>query len=280
MKKVILITLLAISISAVAQIGEDITVCHTPATERFALLASNDAFVASHQLPLAYKHQTQKGKSIQFATADGKQGSAFAYMQPTKSNNYLLVIHEWWGLNDQIKREAEKLYDDLSGVNVIALDLYDGKATADRTEAAKLMKSASQERILAILNGLFDYLGPDAQIGTIGWCFGGGWSLQTALLAADKAKACVIYYGMPEKDVERLKTLRTDVLGIFASQEQWINTKVVEEFADNMRKAGKQLIIKSYDAEHGFANPSNPIYNEAATKDAYANVLTYLRERL
>ena len=89
-----------------------------------------------------------------------------------------------------------------------------------------------------------------------------------------------MFYGSPEKDVDKLKTLNTDVLGIWAAQERWINPKVVAEFEANMKKAGKSLDSNSYQAGHGFANPSNPVYDAEASADAYAKALGFLNERL
>jgi len=86
----------------------------------------------------------------------------------------------WWGLNDYIQEEAEKLQKDLKNVNVLALDLYDSKVATTRDDAMKYVGEAKQERVRAVINGAFDYVGAKAQMGTIGWCYGGGWSLQTA----------------------------------------------------------------------------------------------------
>jgi carboxymethylenebutenolidase len=89
-----------------------------------------------------------------------------------------------------------------------------------------------------------------------------------------------MYYGMPEKDTNRLKNLNSDVLGIFAAKEEWISPKVVAEFEANMKKAGKQVTIKSFNAEHAFANPSNPQYDKEATAEAYQLSTDYLKARL
>lgn len=88
-----------------------------------------------------------------------------------------------------------------------------------------------------------------------------------------------MYYGMPVKDVEKLKTLNTDVLGLFAT-EQWISKSVIEEFAANMKTAGKSLNYKIFEAEHAFANPSNPKYDEAKAKEAYGMAIEYLKKKL
>jgi carboxymethylenebutenolidase len=165
-------------------------------------------------------------------------------------------------------------------VNIVDLDLYDGQVATTREDAGKLMQAVKEDRAKAIINGAIAYAGPKAHIATLGWCFGGGWSLQTALIAGKQAVACVMYYGMPEQDVNRLKTLNCDVLGNFANKDQWINTKVVAKFAEDMKAAGKKLYLHQYDADHAFANPSNPVYNSEATKDAYTHTIEFLKARL
>jgi len=165
-------------------------------------------------------------------------------------------------------------------VNIIDLDLYDGKVTADRTEAAKLMQAVKEERAAAIIKGAIAYAGPKARIATLGWCFGGGWSLQSALLAGKQAVACVMYYGMPEQDVNKLKTLNCDVLGNFGNKDQWISPKVVEGFEANMKAAGKKLTAYEYDANHAFANPSGPSFQSEAATQANARTLAFLKAKI
>jgi carboxymethylenebutenolidase len=114
----------------------------------------------------------------------------------------------------------------------------------------------------------------------VGWCFGGALSLKASILNGKQAAACVMYYGMPVKDVEQLKLLQTDVLGLFAGKEKFISTQVVTEFDTNMKLAGKKLTLKSFDADHGFANPSNPIYDKASTEAAWDMAITYLKSKL
>ncbi len=260
---------------------DDITLCHTSATEKFALFASSADFRASHQTPRVYTHASQHGgKSISFKCSDGSDAQGYFIPAKNKTDNWLFVFQEWWGLNDNIKRHAEELYKSLGNVNVLALDMYDGKATDDREAAAKLMQGFTQERGDMIVKGALKYAGDKAKIATIGWCFGGGQSLQATLTAGKQAAGCVIYYGMPVEDVNILKTLHADVLGIFAGREKRISPEVVKRFEENMQKAGKNLTVKSYDAEHGFANPSNTIYDKEATEDAYKLTVEFLRSRL
>jgi len=280
MKKYLLLAL-ALFCGAMAFGQSKMACCAKPtATKQFAMLASDKKFVMAHANPKAYHFQSTIGKAITYKAADGKDANAFEMKAKKTTSNWLFVIHEWWGLNDFVKHESEKLYNDLGDVNVLDLDLYDGKVATTREDAGKYMQAVKEDRAAAIIKGAIAYVGPNAHIATIGWCFGGGWSLQTALLTGEQGIACVMYYGMPEQDVNKLKTLHEDVLGNFANKDAWINPKVVGQFADNMKAAGKKLYLHQYDADHGFANPSNPIYNSDATKDAYANTIAFLKPRL
>ncbi len=185
------------------------TSCCTPsATEKFALFASERSFVSSHAEPLPFTYTDTTGNDITYRTTDGNMGHAWEVKAKKQTQNYLFVIHEWWGLNDYIKKESEKLSNNL-GVNVIALDLYDNKVAATREEAAKYVQSVKTERALAIIRGAYDYAGNNAKVITLGWCFGGAWSLQTAIEGGKGVIGCVMYYGEPEKDLNRLKMLNS-----------------------------------------------------------------------
>lgn len=104
--------------------------------------------------------------------------------------------------------------------------------------------------------------------------------MQASLAAADKAAACVIYYGMPEFDVDKLRRLPAPVLGIFAARDKSISPAVVERFEKAMREAGRSLEVRTYDADHAFANPSNPKHRVDDTKDAYERTIAFLRKNL
>ncbi len=245
------------------------------------LMASTKEFQAAHLSPLPYTHvSTVGGKMIEFKTPDDKTANAYLIKSVKASNKYLFVYQEWWGLNDYIKKQAEVFYGDLKDVNVIAIDMYDGKVATDPKEAGTLMSGADPKRLQSIIKGALAYAGPKAKIATVGWCFGGGLSLQSAILEGKQAVGCVMYYGMPEKDVEKLKTLKCDVLGLFAGREQWISKAVVEQFEKDMATAGKTVKVKSFDAEHAFANPSNPKFDREASEEAYSLAITYLKEKL
>ncbi|ALW86421.1 dienelactone hydrolase [Hymenobacter sedentarius] len=285
MKKLLTLgaALLSITFSASAQ--QIASCCAKPAgnlsasaTEAFAMLAADKDFSGGHDAPLPFVF-TGEGKDITFKTPDGATGRGYEIKSATPSNKYLFVIHEWWGLNDYIKKEAATFAKELPGVNVIAVDLYDGKVATTPEEAGKYMGEVKTERAVSILKGAQLYAGPKAQFASIGWCFGGGWSLQQALLGGKQTVGCVMYYGMPEKDVAKLKTLNSDVLGIFASQDKWINPEVVSQFKKDMAAAGKKVTVYSYDADHAFANPSNPKFNKEFAAKAHSQALAYLRTK-
>ena len=182
-------------------------------------------------------------------------------------------------MNDYIKQEAEKIASE-TGNRVIALDLYDKKVAVNRDSAAKYMQGVKNERAQSIIKGAINYVGEKASIATIGWCFGGGWSMQASLLAGKQAKACIIYYGMPENNLEKLSKLNAPVMFVFAQKDEWINKEVVAKFEINMKQAGKDLIVKSYDAHHAFANPSNPHFEKSFTEDAFVNAKAFINKHL
>lgn len=254
--------------------------CHDPnnALDAFASFANDKAFRDAHPSPLPTE-LAHGGTMVEFAVpGDSVKGKAFLVKSHDATDKYLLVFQEWWGLNDFVKNEAIKWAHDL-GINVLAPDLYDGKVATTAEEAGKLMQGCDTKRLSGIVQGAANYAGDKADFRTLGWCFGGGWSLQATLLLKDKVKGCVMYYGMPEKDVEKLKTLSTDVVFIHASKDQWISDAVVAEFETNMKTAGKTLTVHRYDADHAFANPSSPRYNEQSAKDSRAVVKAYLKTK-
>ncbi len=245
-----------------------------------AEFTTDENFIASHQIPLDYTHNSVVGgEMISFKTTDSINGNGYLIKSKTKSNKWLFVYQEWWGLNEYIKKQSDILYNQMGGnVNVLAIDMYDGKVATTREDAAQYMQGASEKRLENIVNGALTYSGKNAKIASIGWCFGGGWSLKSAILAKKQAIGSVMYYGMPVQDVEKLKTLNCEVLGLFATEE-WISKQVIEEFAANMKTANKSLNYKIFEAAHAFANPSNPKFDEKASTEANAMAVKFLKEK-
>ena len=239
--------------------------------------ASTTGFAALHPLPLAVNPENLLGKMMSFDGADGKQANAYFIPAKKKTNKYLIVIQEWWGLNDNIKMESDKYYADLGDVNVIAVDMYDGKVAATPDSAMNLMRGADMGRMTAIIQGAIKFAGCNAAIYSVGWCFGGMWSLQTAILAGPQAKGTVMYYGRPETNMDKIKSIQCDVIGFFGNLDQSPSPSMVNSFETSMKEAGKNLSVNRYEAGHGFANPSNPGFNAAATKDAYTKAIAFLK---
>lgn len=231
-----------------------------------ATFTNDQSFINAHIAPIHYTHESQVGgKMITFPTPDSKTANAYLVSANKKSNKWLFVYQEWWGLNDYIKKQSDIFYKELNGeVNILAIDMYDGKVATTSEDASKFMQSANESRLENIVSGALNYVGKKAKIASVGWCFGGGWSLKSAILCKKQAIGSVMYYGMPVKDIEKLKTLNCEVLGLFAT-EKWISKEVIEEFVNNMKIANKILNYKIFESEHAFANPSNPKFNE---KDA------------
>lgn len=257
--------------------SDEITICHTGPSEMMAFTL-DPKFIAFHPTPKEIDF-IEKGENITFPAADGKDASGYFLKAKVPSDKWLFVFQEWWGLNDNIKEESDRLFTELGEkVNVLALDMYDGKVTSNPQEAGSIMRGTTDERLENIVKAAIKKAGPDAEIGTIGWCFGGSWSLKSALMMEEQNIGSVIYYGMPVREVEKLKKLEGDVLGIFATEEN-ISEGVIKEFAEAMDEADKDLDYKIYPAVHGFANPSNPRHDVEATKDANERTLAFLKER-
>jgi len=254
--------------------------CALSGTQQFSMLASNEDFVASHIAPEPFVYAVENGSMITYPCSDGKDANAFVIKSPKQSNRWLLVFHEWWGLNDYIKQEAEKWQKELGDINVMAVDLYDGKIAETPATAQAIMGGLDQNRATTIIRGALKHAGPQAKIYTIGWCMGGGFSFNATIMAEKQGVACVMYYGMPEMDSTKVQKINADVLGLFAKKDKWITPEVVAKFQAMMKKENKKLTVKSYDADHAFANPSNPNHDKAATADAHAVALAFLKARM
>jgi carboxymethylenebutenolidase len=192
----------------------------------------------------------------------------------------IVVIHEWWGLNDNIKHWSDRLAT--AGYAALAVDLYGGVVATTPDEAMKAMKAVDQQKALTTLKAAVDFLATDPRItattkAVIGWCFGGGYSLQTALNVPG-LDGVVMYYGQLETDPQKLAAIKGRLLGIFGNRDKGIPPEKVAEFDAALKQAGVRHEIHQYDAEHAFANPSNPKYDEKSAADAWTHVLAFLDE--
>ncbi|MFT4753784.1 MAG: carboxymethylenebutenolidase [Salibacteraceae bacterium] len=219
------------------------------------------------------------GEMISFLIPQEHPGKAYLLQSETPSDNWLFIYHDRWGLSNEVKEEAYTLWKDLKNVNVLAIDLYDGKVAKNSGQAMRFLMSSQYNRNISIIKGAIDYVGDEAKIGSLGWSAGGAWSLQTAIYAGEKEVACVVYYGMPEYDVEKLKKIESDVLAIFADMDTWITPGLVNRFEAQMTSAGKELREIEYKGTGGFATKSSDKYNYKNAEHAYSEVLSYLSTR-
>jgi carboxymethylenebutenolidase len=187
----------------------------------------------------------------------------------------VVVVHEWWGLNDHIKHWADRLAED--GYAALAVDLYGGKTATTPDEAMAAMKAVDPAAATATLLAAHKFLASDSRVqakkrGSIGWCFGGKWSLGLGLAAPD-SDAVVMYYGHPPQNADDLKTLKAPLLGIFGNRDKAITPAMVDALEKNLKANGANATILRYDADHAFANPSNPHYDATSAADAWGKRL-------
>ncbi len=196
----------------------------------------------------------------------------------------IVVIHEWWGLNDWVKEQASKLAD--QGYVTLAIDLYHGKVAATPDEAHELMRGVPNDRATTDLLAASSYLRAQKnvnpnKVGAIGWCMGGGYALDLAL-NDPKLAAVVINYGHLAAETDSLKKINAPVLGIFGAQDRGIPEPDVRKFESGLKSLGKPVEITIYpDAGHAFENPNNKQgYRAADAADAWQKTVTFLAKNL
>ena len=224
------------------------------------------------------------GKQVTYKTGD--ENVTGVLYEPSGNGPFpaVVVIHEWWGLNDWVKEQASKLAD--QGYVTLAIDLYRGQVATTPEEAHELMRGVPEDRATRDLLAATAYLRslknvkPD-KIGAVGWCMGGGYSLDLAVndpkLAAD-----VINYGHLATEPETLKKINAPVLGNFGGQDKGIPPESVNKFADELKKLGKSVDVKIYpDAGHAFENPNNKTgYRADDAEDAWQRTVKFFAAHL
>lgn len=192
----------------------------------------------------------------------------------------ILLVHEWYGLNDQIRSVAAELAK--HGYVVLAADLYDRKIGFTREECSALMagivKEEAEDTLVSWANWLRGRDDTTDKLGVMGWCMGGGWALQTAL--ATPTDATIVYYGDVTPKADALANLAGPVLGHFASKDAWISQDMVAGFEAEMAIAEKPLTAHTYEAEHAFANPTKASYDDDDAALAWERSLAFLEANL
>jgi carboxymethylenebutenolidase len=224
------------------------------------------------------------GKEVSYKSGDETvQGILYT---PSGSGPFpgIVVIHEWWGLNDWVKEQASKLAD--QGYAALAIDLYRGKVADNPNTAHELMRGVPEDRAARDLHAAVEFLKSQPsvrkdRIASIGWCMGGGYSLNVAL-NEPTLTAAVINYGHLATDPAALHNINAAILGNFGGQDQGIPPEDVKKFEEALKKDGKKADLKIYpDAGHAFENPNNKSgYRANDAADAWQRTVKFLNETL
>jgi carboxymethylenebutenolidase len=219
-------------------------------------------------------------EDVTLQTTGGKRVHASLAMPAKTPAPAVLLIHEWWGLNDQVKAVAGEYAHE--GFIALAVDLYGGNVATTREEAERLRNAVDPndgiDTLVSWAGWLKKHPKGTGKVATVGWCFGGGWSLDTGI--ATPVEATIIYYGKVDQPANRLVRLRGPVLGHFATLDKWINRSMVEGFEKGMAEAGKLLTVYWYEADHAFANPTGGRYDAEDAALAWDRTLAFLRANL
>lgn len=196
----------------------------------------------------------------------------------------VILIHEWWGLNDNMVRTAERLAGE--GYVVLAVDMYRGRSASAPEQARGLMQEAMEEPSALMENiraahGFLTSRHSRLRVALMGYCFGGALTLEAAIELPDLFEATVVYYGRVTQDEARLARIDAPMLGIFAEDDGGIAAEDVRAFGDAMERVGNDLSLRIYaNVGHAFANPSGNAYQADAAAAAWQRTLSFLREHL
>ncbi len=233
--------------------------------------------------PVLAQAAAQATRSQTITTAGGREATAAVARPDSVADVHVpvvLLVHEWWGLNDQIKAVAVEL--SRQGFLAVAVDLFQGRVVTTADEARALVEKVNPQEASAILSSWTAWARnhPDGnrKVGVVGWCFGGGWALRAATLAP--LDACVVYYGRADLSADQLGRLRGPVLGHFARHDTFITADVVAAFERGMKQAGKPFTLYWYDTGHAFANPTGDNYRKPEAQQAWTRTLDFLRREL
>jgi carboxymethylenebutenolidase len=242
----------------------------------------HDSPVTTKAAMRAPESDTRSSEVIYGQTGEQQHKGYLSQPENKKVKSGLIVIHEWWGLNEDIHLMTNQLA--ALGYKALAVDLYDGQSATEVREAFQLSSNLSnnQEAALANIKKAYDYLkneeGVD-KIGIIGWCLGGKWSLLASLMLPSQIDATVIYYGSLVDDKDKLATLEMPIIGFVGTKDRL--HKQFIQFSQDMQSLEKDASVHIYEgAKHAFANASGIAYEEAAAEDSWKKTVEFLSQHL
>lgn len=219
-------------------------------------------------------------REVTLTLEDGKTVKAALASPDSTPAPAIMLIHEWWGLNDQIKTVAAAFAR--QGYMALAIDLYDGKVAREPEAARRHMQAVDPDEARCALTAWMAWLRAHpkgtGKVGTVGWCFGGGWALTAATTAP--VDAAVVYYGRVNHPAAELARLEGPVLGHFATRDGWIDEAMVGGFEAAMGSVQKPYEVHWYEADHAFANPTRGRYDAADAKLAWQRTLDFFAAHL
>jgi carboxymethylenebutenolidase len=220
---------------------------------------------------------------VQFKSGDETIGGYLSLPEGKGPFPGMILVHEWWGLNNQIKGEADRFAG--LGYAALAVDLYRGKVADKSDDAHQLMSGLPDDRAVRDLKAGYAYLQSlpnvnKSKIGSIGWCMGGHYSGALAI-AEPTLAACVIYYGSQPTDPKTLSSIQAPVIGFFGGADKGVTPELAKNFEAQMKALHKNVTIVIYDgAGHAFANETGPNYNPTAAKDSWDKMVAFLQANL
>lgn len=232
--------------------------------------------------------QEVTAEEVVYGTVGGREATGYlarpASAAPDEALPAVVLVHEWWGLNDNMRMTARRLAGE--GYRALAVDLYGGEVAEDAQGARALMQGVTEnpDRGAAHLAAAADFLRTERDapaVGIVGWCFGGGWALQGALRFPGRYDAAVMYYGRVVTDRGELARLDDPLLGLFGAEDRGIPVAEVREMEGALDELGKDVEVVVYEgAGHAFANPSGDAYRPEPAADAWRRTLAFFGEHL
>lgn len=224
------------------------------------------------------------GETVTYATINGKAIKGFLVKPAAgaKTGKAIIMVHEWWGLNEGVQAMAKRYAGE--GFTVLAVDLFGSVATtpdaAMKLYQAGMADVAGGEKNLGEAITYLKKAGATS-IGSVGYCYGGHWSLRTGLVGGANINAVVMYYGAPITDPAQLARLKAPVLGLFGGKDTSIPLDSVRAMEAAMKKGGSAATINVYaNANHAFANPTGQAYDKTAAEDAFSKTVGFFKANL
>jgi carboxymethylenebutenolidase len=219
------------------------------------------------------------GQMIDFARPDGGKTKGYLATAAGQARAGIVVIQEWWGLNDQICGVADRFAR--AGYNALAPDLYKGRLTAKPDEANHLMSSLDfPDATLQDLRGAAQHLaGTSGKVAVLGFCMGGALAIAAAVHIPEIA-AAVPFYGIPPKEFADPANIRIPLQGHFANRDDWCTPAAVDELDAALSRAGAPYEIHRYEAAHAFFNERSIAYDLPSADEAWNRTIAFLQRTL